>query len=71
MKRGDMVRITSNTDGEIDGKLGIVIDNVDENLRPWGPTSLISGRICYTKVIVMVPEFIIRYLCPNSLEVIQ
>ena len=64
MKRGDMVRITSNTDADIDGKLGTVIDNVDENL--------ISGRMCYTKVIVMVPEkFVIRYLCPNSLEVIR
>jgi hypothetical protein len=63
MKIGDMVRISSKTDGDIDGKLATVIEDVDENLR--------SGRMCYTKVIVMIsgiPK--VRYLCPDSLELV-
>jgi len=60
---GDQVLIKSKTDEEIDGKLGVVLDDVDENL--------LSGRMCYTKVMVMisgVPHF--RYLCPDSLELV-
>jgi len=63
-KPGDMVRISSKTDGDIDGKLATVIEHVDENLR--------SGRMCYTKVFLMisgVPVF--RYLCPDSLELVR
>jgi len=63
MNPGDQVLIKSKTDGEIDGKLGVVLDDVDENL--------LSGRMCYTKVMVMisgVPHF--RYLCPDSLELV-
>ena len=62
-KPGDMVRISSKTDGDIDGKLATVIEDVDENLR--------SGRMCYTKVFLMVSGVpLIRYLCPDSLEVV-
>ena len=62
--RGDQVLIKSKTDGEIDGKLGVVLDDVDENL--------ISGRMCYTKVFLMVSGVpLIRYLCPDSLEVVR
>lgn len=60
---GDQVLIKSKTDGEIDGKLGVVLDDVDENL--------VSGRMCYTKVMVMIsgiPK--VRYLCPDSLELV-
>jgi hypothetical protein len=63
MIRGDQVLIKSKTDGEIDGKLGVVLDDVDENL--------LSGRMCYTKVMVMIsgiPK--VRYLCPDSLELV-
>ena len=63
MIRGDQVLIKSKTDGEIDGKLGVVLDDVDENL--------VSGRMCYTKVMVMIsgiPK--VRYLCPDSLELV-
>ena len=63
-KPGDMVRISSKTEGDIDGKLATVIEDVDENLR--------SGRMCYTKVFLMVSGVpIIRYLCPDSLEVMR
>ena len=63
-KPGDMVRISSKTDGDIDGKLATVIEDVDENLR--------SGRMCYTKVFLMVSGVpIIRYLCPDSLELVR
>jgi hypothetical protein len=59
-----MVRISSKTDGDIDGKLATVIEDVDENLR--------SGRMCYTKVFLMVSGVpIIRYLCPDSLELVR
>ena len=62
-KPGDMVRISSKTEGDIDGKLATVIEDVDENLR--------SGRMCYTKVFLMVSGVpLIRYLCPDSLEVV-
>ena len=61
---GDMVRISSKTEGDIDGKLATVIEDVDENLR--------SGRMCYTKVFLMVSGVpLIRYLCPDSLEVVR
>jgi len=61
---GDMVLIKSKTDGEIDGKLATVIEDVDENLR--------SGRMCYTKVFLMVSGVpLIRYLCPDSLELVR
>ena len=63
-KPGDMVRISSKTDGDIDGKLATVIEDVDENLR--------SGRMCYTKVFLMVSGVpLIRYLCPDSLELVR
>ena len=63
LSRGDMVRISSKTDGDIDGKLATVIEDVDENLR--------SGRMCYTKVFLMVSGVpLIRYLCPDSLELV-
>jgi hypothetical protein len=59
-----MVRISSKTEGDIDGKLATVIEDVDENLR--------SGRMCYTKVFLMVSGVpLIRYLCPDSLEVVR
>jgi len=59
-----MVRISSKTEGDIDGKLATVIEDVDENLR--------SGRMCYTKVFLMVSGVpIIRYLCPDSLELVR
>jgi len=58
-----MVRISSKTDGDIDGKLATVIEDVDENLR--------SGRMCYTKVFLMVSGVpVFRYLCPDSLELV-
>ena len=61
---GDMVLIKSKTDGEIDGKLATVIEDVDENLR--------SGRMCYTKVFLMVSGVpLIRYLCPDSPELVR
>jgi len=61
---GDMVLIKSKTEGDIDGKLATVIEDVDENLR--------SGRMCYTKVFLMVSGVpLIRYLCPDSLELVR
>jgi hypothetical protein len=58
-----MVRISSKTEGDIDGKLATVIEDVDENLR--------SGRMCYTKVFLMVSGVpVFRYLCPDSLELV-
>jgi hypothetical protein len=59
-----MVRISSKTEGDIDGKLATVIEDVDENLR--------SGRMCYTKVFLMVSGVpVFRYLCPDSLELVR
>ena len=58
------MRISSKTEGDIDGKLATVIEDVDENLR--------SGRMCYTKVFLMVSGVpVFRYLCPDSLELVR
>jgi hypothetical protein len=61
MKRGDLVKVHSRTDGDIDGRLGLLVDFVDENLR--------SGRMCYAKV--MFENGSACYLSPESVEVIS
>jgi hypothetical protein len=62
MKYGDLVKITSRTDGDVDGELATLLEFVDENLN--------SGRMCYAKVMLLSSGEM-RYLCPDSLEVLQ
>ena len=61
MKYGDLVKITSRTDGDVD-ELATLLEFVDEN---WN-----SGRMYYAKVMLLSSGKT-RYLCPDSLEVLQ
>jgi len=61
MKPGDLVRIHYKGDKDLDGVIGVIADYVDENL--------ISGRMCYTKILL--PDLTFRYISPESLEILH
>jgi len=65
----DLVLISSKTDGDLDGRIGIFLQFVDEYLRPWDIVC-ISKRIRERYAKVMLSDGSMRYLCPNSIRVL-
>jgi len=67
MKPGDLVKISSNFDGDIDGKLATVMGGVDENLNPGR-----CGEMPFIKVFLMISETpVFRYISLDSLELVK